>query len=305
MNATEIMQQWQRTLQPLLPQAHPYQLATVAAFSFGLAQARHCQLSRVALAVPGATRPASSERRWRRFLANERIDALHWASALTTHLLAGWGQRELLFLLDETPLGNRLRVIKVALAYRHRALPLLWRCYTFNAPPEPQPQMIEQLLNRLSECLPAGVGVTLLADRGLCYPHLMDVCRALGWHFVFRAQGQTRVCLADGRRCALQELARHPGSRFYGRGQAFKKAGWRAVNVVAVWPKGVPEAWLLVTDHEPNTRCCHLYRRRMWHEEAFRDEKSQGLQWQTSRVYDPAHAQRFRLMLSGCCWGWL
>ena len=90
-----------------------------------------------------------------------------------------------------------------------------------------------------------------MTDRGLSWPALVDQCRRVGWSFLLRVQGQTRVRTPDGRTRAIRDLAPHPGTRWQGHGYAFKDAGWRDVNVVAVWRRGTDQPWLLVTDLAP------------------------------------------------------
>ena len=40
--------------------------------------------------------------------------------------------------------------------------------------------------------------VLLLADRGYGLPRMIDLCQSLGWGWLLRIQGQTRVQLPDG-----------------------------------------------------------------------------------------------------------
>ena len=303
MTAKQIMTQMHATIHDLLPHLHGHQLKALSALCYGLAAAKHCHLSRCALAVPSqAATPQSTQKRLSRLLANERVDVLRCALSLSRALLSRWQGRRLVLLLDETPLSDALRVLKVSLCYQGRALPLVWCCYAPAALPASQPRLAFGLLARLGRCLPPQTPVVLLADRGLCWPRLIDLCRRRQWDFVLRAQGQTRVCLHSGTTTstavALSSLAPRRGTCYYGRGQAFKKAGWRDVNVVAVWPQDVKEPWLLVTSLEPSRHCCRLYRQRMWQEESFRDEKRQGFGWGQSRVRTPTHAAR---LLLGLC----
>jgi hypothetical protein len=252
----------------------------------------------MAVAVPGRAKPASERRRLERLLANRRLRAEKVMAQLAQAVLACWAGCPLLLILDETPQGNHLRCLKVSAAYRGRAQPLLGVCYRPDRLPEPLPRLIWKLLRRVARCLPPQADVTLLADRGLAWPLLVDCCQLLGWHYVLRVQGQTRLRVADGREVALQQLAPGPGRRWLGSGRVFKKAGWRPVQVVAVWEPGYREPWLLITDLPASLRWCRGYAKRTWTEELFRDEKSQGFCWQKSRVHDPAHAQRLVLLIA-------
>ena len=115
--------------------------------------------------------------------------------------------------------------MKITLAYRKRALPLCCACYALGGQPEPMPELIVGLFRQAAACLPEGAEVTLLADRGLAWPQVVDACRELGWHFVIRLQGQTRVRTADGRECSAAELAPQPGGLLAGRGRGVQEVG--------------------------------------------------------------------------------
>jgi hypothetical protein len=204
----------------------------------------------------------------------------------------------LVLILDETPDRNDLRCLKLTLAYRKRALPIGSACYAPGGQPGPMPAVVRRLLRRAADCLPEGAAVTLLADRGLAWPRVIDACRALGWGFVIRLQGQTRVRTGDGRECSAAELAPRPGARWWGDVEVFKKSGWRAAAVAACWERGCDGPWLLVSDRPDGARLFRRYARRTWTEELFRDEKSSGFHWEQSRVTDPAHAGRLVLLMA-------
>jgi hypothetical protein len=299
-SALTILHAWQRCVkEQLLPDLHGHQAKGLAAFSLALLWAAHCHSGRLEVAVAGRAKPASVRRRLERLLANRRLHAEPALRQLARAVLACCATGQLLLLLlDETPKGNALRCLKVSLAYRGRAVPLLGVCYRPGAPPEPLPRLIWKLLRRLARCLPTGAPVLLLADRGLSWPLLVDLCRQLGWHYLLRVQSSTRLRLPDGRQYALQQLAPRPGSRWTGSGWVFKKAGWRPAQVVATWERGSKEPWLLVTDLSASLSRCRQYLKRTWTEELFRDEKSQGFRWGQSRVNDPAHAQRLLLVMA-------
>jgi hypothetical protein len=299
MSAAIIVRGWRQCLhEQLLPELHGHQAKALADLSFALALSGQCQSGHLALAVPGPAQPASAQRRCERFLANERVKprlGLWW---LAKHLFAPWAGRRIRLLLDETPKADALRVLKVSVAYRKRAVPVLAVCYRPGAPPLPLPWLIPWLLRRVRACLPPGAVVTLLADRGLAWPAILDACAELGWHYLLRLQGGTKVVLPDGREVTARELAGRIGGRWLGRARLFKKAGWRAASVLAYWPRGRPEPWLLVGDERACPRRFQTYGQRTWTEELFRDEKSQGLNWQKSRVVDPARAERLLLVLA-------
>jgi hypothetical protein len=282
----------------LLPQLHAHQVKALADFSFAAALSGQCQSGPLALAVPGQAKPASAQRRLERYLANERIRPRLGLWRLAKNLFAPWAGRRIRLLLDETPKANDLRVLKVSVAYRKRAVPVMAVCYRPDDPPLPLPVLIPWLLRRVHGCLPQGAAVTLLADRGLAWPVILDACAELGWHYLLRLQGSTKVILPDGREVTARELVGRIGGRWLGRARLFKKAGWREASVLAYWPPGREDCWLLASDERACPRRFATYGQRTWTEELFRDEKSQGLNWQKSRVNDPRHAERLLLVLA-------
>ncbi len=292
---------WQQQVETLLPDLPKPPRLALATFSLALGVANASTQPQVATAVPTAATVESSARRFRRWLASPRLAVAGRRQRIARQVLQQHGHQRLWLLLDETTQGHgtapdrdgaRLRVLTLRLAYRHRSVPLVWACHRGGAQPLPYPQLIAQLCQEVAALLPADAHVVLLADRGLCWPQLVDTCTALGWDFLLRAQGQTRVQHADGRAQRLDTLVRRPGQQWCGPVQAFTTAGWRACQAVAVWRHGEEPPWLLLTSLPAHGRCCAAYRKRTWTEESYRDDKSHGFHWEQRQVTDPAHASR-------------
>lgn len=299
MSATTIVQAWRRTVADnLAPNLHGHQAKTLADLSYAAALAGHCQADRVAPCVPTAAHPASSRRRFERFLDNPRVRPRLVQRTVARSLLQHWQGCTLLLMLDETSRANDLKVLSIRAGYAHRAVPLAAVCYRPHALPRPMPELVRSLLRQVRGCLPDHANVVLLADRGLCWPLLVDWCHEHGWHYVLRLQSQTKVRGSDGVERAAGELVTQRGQRWFGAAEVFKKAGWRGANVVATWEPDMKAPWLLVTDQRASLRHCRTYGKRMWHEESFRDDKSSGFHWEQSQVHDPAHAARLLLVLA-------
>jgi hypothetical protein len=299
MSALPMIRDWrQHVRDELLPDLHGHQAKALADLSFALALARHCHSGKLAAVAPGDTTPAATRRRAERLLANDRLDPDSAWPQLARAVLSGWAGGPIRLILDETPNHNDLRCLKVTLAYRKRALPVWSVCYAPGGQPEPMPELIAELFRRVAAGLPEGASVTLLADRGLAWPQVVDACCALGWHFALRLQGPTRVRTGDGRECSAAELAPRPGSCWHGVAEVFKKSGWRAAAVAACWRRDQAGPWLLVSDRDDGARLFARYAQRTWTEELFRDEKSTGFHWEKSRVTDPGHAGRLVLIMA-------
>jgi hypothetical protein len=316
MDAREILRRWEVTVKgQLLPGLHAHQAKALAAVSVGMVGSGHCHSGRVAAAMGGGALAPSRRRRIERLLANGRLRPERGQGELARSVLANLAAfpgRPLVLILDETPQGDRLKCLKVSVGYRKRAIPLAWECYPPDDPPVLMAKLIWRLLGRVARCLPAGAQVTLLADRGLSWPTLLDCCVHLGWHYVLRIQGSVHVRSSDGAEQSARDLAPRKGARWFGSGvKVFKKAGWREANVVACWEEPCKAPWLLVTDKLASFARCRGYCRRTWCEQLHRDEKSQGFNWQRSRVCLPSHARRLLLamalatLLSICTGAWV
>jgi Transposase DDE domain len=281
-----------------VPDLHGHQAKALADLSVAVAVSGPCPSGHLALAVPGSAKAASAQRRCERFLANDRLRPRLWLWRLAQNLFAPWAGRRIRLLLDETPKANDRRVLKVSVAYRQRAVPLLAVCYRPDEPPLPLPVLIPWRRRRVQGCLPRGAVVTLRADRGLAWPAILDTGVELGWHYLLRLQGGTKVILADGRAVTAAALAGRRGGRWRGEGWLVKKAGGRAATVLAYWPWGRDAPWRLVSDERAGPRRFATYGQRTWTEELFGDAQSCGLNWQKSRVNDPVRAERRLLLLA-------
>jgi DDE family transposase len=302
MNLLGVWQEWDEEVGRVLSDVAVWQRRALAIFSLGVALAKHCSLTRVAVVVPGMAVVASTTRRFERLLANRRLDVRAARGAIGATMLEHARGQAVWLALDEThqghtPTGARLGMLALRLVYHERAIPLAWVCYRPGEAPAAFPTLIDGLISEVTAMLPSDARVVLLTDRGLTWPSVIDHCQRVGWSFLGRVQGQTRVKIADGRVQPIRDLAPRPGTRWRGTGGAFLDAGWREVAIVAVWRRGTDEPWLLVTDLEPTWQRCTDYRHRMDIEHSFRDDKSHGFDWDASRVRDPDHMARLMLVL--------
>ena len=159
-----------------------------------------------------------------------------------------------------------------------------------------QVRLIKELLCWVAEGLPDGCKPLLEADRGIGpSPDLIRVVEALGWHYLFRVQGQTRFQLPDGQSAARHELVTQAG-RCTAQGKVFKKAGGLDSIAHVIGELPYRQAGCRVTN------CAEisgwLYSRRYWQAAAFRDLKSDGWPWQASPIFTPHHANLLVLVLA-------
>lgn len=295
---TILLYQWEQELGKRLPSLNSWQQANVSLFSYGIVRAESCQQGAVSRQVVSGERVESAARRWRRFLSNERFPLEGFFREWSRWVLSALGKEEVTLLVDETKLYEKHGVMMVGVAWGGRCLPLAWRTYRANSheayPAEGQVGMIEGLLKQVAAGVPDGCSVLVLADRGIgTSPALCQAVARLGWRYLFRVTCQTKIETEQGALTIAQQV--QPGEIWAACGRIFKKRGHLPAHARALWSPGYEEPWALVTND--GRLSGHEYARRNWQEQAFRDLKSGGWQWQHSRIRHPDHVARLLVLL--------
>lgn len=210
MGAAWMLHRWAERVRSLVPELHGHQAKTLSLMAWSMCRSGTCHTTRMALTAPASAKIASTRRRFERLMANDRVNVAAGAVALTRSLLCDFAGQRIMLLVDETAMGPWLRCMKVSIGYGKRALPLAWTCYTPGRLPITQPQIVALVLRQASLCLPRDARVILMADRGLSWPLLVDLCREFGWHYLLRVQAKTIVRL-DGRCREIGSLVERRG----------------------------------------------------------------------------------------------
>lgn len=287
---------WQSRIREMLRDLGYWQSLVLAMYSLGMVLARQNAPSKVSEKLGVMGKADTVQRRLERFIDNARVDwqgcCVAWSGWVLQHYSGG----RVILLVDETKLGEHLSLMMVGLAYRQCCVPLAWWAYAPDAWPLAQVALISRLLSWVKAALPAGVVPLVEADRGIgTSPDLVRAVEGLGWQYLFRVQ-KSVVLRHAGRERALKHLVNAPGQSWSGTGQVFKKAGWLDTTVLVVWAVGYSDYWCLITnDPTAHTR---QYAIRYWQEAGFRDLKSDGWQWHTSRIWLPDHANRLVLVMA-------
>lgn len=274
----------------------------------GMMGAKHASPARIAQALyrmglQGA-KAESIERQVRRIENDPEISA-----AICFHPFARWRlvygrPRRLILIVDPTTQEEHIFMVSIAIWYRGRALPLVWMTWEANTPLQGKRywERIDELLTQLAQLLPGEMPVICLADRAFGAPVFIDLVVKRGWHYVVRVQGHTRCRDVVGKSLRVDHLVQASGQRAKMRGQVFKKGGWRAASVIALWSGMHAGPLCLVSDLPPEWSLLELYRRRYPIEAMFRDFKSSGWQWEQGQVKDLCHMERLLVGMALASW---
>ena len=131
-----------------------------------------------------------------RLLSNPRIEAVFasWVPEMV-------GPRtDIVVAMDWTDYdADGQATLALKLVTRHgRATPLIWLSVHKDELTDARNADEDAAVRRLAEVLPAGVKCTILADRGFADTKLFGFLDELGFDYVIRLKGNTKVSAADG-----------------------------------------------------------------------------------------------------------
>ncbi len=247
---------------------------------------------------------ASVARQMRRMENDPEITAEYCFHPLARQRLL-WGRpARLTLIVDPTLQEDRVVMISVNVWYRGRSLPLVWTIYPANQPLEGASfwERVAGLLAQAAKLLPARVAVTVVADRAFGTPAFTDLVTAHGWDWIVRVQSQTLYRDRGGHEGQVGQLVRFLGQRRKLRGQAFKKAGWRAASIVVYWGERHKKPVCLVSSLPPGYYLLAGYRQRFPIEGTFRDYKAYGWRWEQGQVTDLQHLEHLLVGMAIATW---
>ena len=265
----------------------------------GLIISQTTHLNQWALHRPGVSHAASKERQLSRWLHNERIVPAVVYGPLLASVLAEWAGETLYLALDTSQLWQRFVIVRLALVYRGRALPLGWvvrasgsatvvvACY-------------QRMLAEVAERIPRRSRVVLLADRGFMDVKLMQLARQLNWHFRLRVKCSVSVYRATHSRRTVAALMPPAGqARFFSHiwltGQRF---GPLHLALAYVQSQEAYQPWAIVSDEPVDLNTFDEYGLRFDIEENFLDDKSAGFQLEASQLADAQAISRLCLLVA-------
>jgi hypothetical protein len=167
-------------------------LVTFAWAIVGVLLEKSVHLSKWGVHRTGRAKAASQQRQFVRWLNNTKIEHATIYPKLVKTVCADWGGHKIYLALDSSSLWDEFVIVRIALVYRGRALPLSWIVL------KQQSTMVafekyKPILKEAATMLPKGCPVILLADRGFDDNDLFCAARDLGWGFRVRLKKSLRI----------------------------------------------------------------------------------------------------------------
>jgi len=261
-------------------------LQTLAWMVGGLIQAECVKLTAWVPFVHSRARYAqSTQRRFRRWLGNRRIEVTPLYGPLIAQALQEWGTHTLYLALDTSLLWNQYCLGRLSVVYRGRAVPVVWEVMEHRSSSVTH-AAYEALLETVPALLPAGVPVVFLADRGFADTELLAQRRRLGWHFRIRIKATFSVLRPGQPVCKVEDFSLAPGRALFLHNVAITAESGGPVSLALARHSSTGEYWYIVRDEPTSVHTFTEYGRRFDIEENFLDDKSHGFQLESSLVRD-------------------
>jgi hypothetical protein len=284
------------------PDLHAKRAASLAGATLGVMTAASLAVAMIghALAQARGLVTKHAVKQVDRLLSNDGIDVWDSFARWVPHQIAG--RRDILVAMDWTDFDHDDQATLVlGLVTGHgRAAPLLWLTVWKEELKNRRNDYEDACLRRLSELVPPGCRVAILADRGFGDQKLFAFLAKLGFDYVIRFRGNIRVTDGDGQSKPAAEWVGKGGRARKLRGARVTAQGQQVGAVVCVHAKGMKEPWCLAaSDAEaPAAMLVNHYAKRWTIEPQFRDNKDLqfGMGLSSTRIGEPMRRDRLLLI---------
>jgi len=239
----------------------------------------------------------STVRRFRRWLDNDQIDVMALYGPLMAQALAEWGEQTLYVALDTSMLWNTYCLIRLAVIYRGRAVPLVW-CVLHHGSAQVAFAVYRDLLDHAVLLLPQSCKVVFLADRGFADTELMTHLHRLGWHWRIRVKSSFWLSRPGRRCCKVAQLAVARGHACFWHRVCITEKHYGPVHLAVARAWQGQDVWYVLSDEPTDAHTFQEYGLRFDIEENFLDDKSNGLQLESSLIRSAQALTRLGLVLA-------
>lgn len=242
----------------------------------------------------------STQRRFSRWLHNDKIGVNELYGPIIQTALAEWRQAMVYLALDTSMLWGEYCIIRLSIVYRGRAVPLVWKVLEHGSSSVAF-TTYQDLLEAASRLLPlhfAG-SVVFLADRGFADTELMGYLReTLNWHYRIRIKSSFLVKRPGHQRCKIGRLKPKAGEAYFLHHVRITEEQFGPVHLALANLKEAKDEWLIVSDQITSLESFDEYGLRFDIEENFLDDKSNGFQLPSTLIRQADALSRLCLVLA-------
>ncbi len=300
MSINRLYPTWFQRIRHMRPDERLTRIRTFVWLMVGMYRSRSVQLSQVASEIPGRAVLVSMARRLSRWLDNPAVRVREWYLPVVRELLqamaaTSWGVR---LIADGSRVGFGHQLLMLSLAYRRRAIPVVW---TWAKCPKGHSSAIKQLalLAYVRRLIPTGIPVLLVGDSEFGAMVVLEQLDTWKWTYVLRQRASHGVQV-EGQTAwqTFGSLVQSPGqSRWVERALLTGRSAY-PTHLLAHWAAGEVEPWLLATNLPCRSETLRAYRRRMWIEEMFGDMKGHGFDLESTHLRNFLRLSRLTLAVA-------
>jgi hypothetical protein len=284
MPITKLYHTWMNKILQLLPEERITRVRNLAWLLAGIYESKAVHLSKVASKLPSRAMLVSTTRRLDRFLESPAFRVRDWYEPIAKKLLAQRAGQEYRLIVDGSKVGFGHQFLVVALAYRRRAIPLVWMWVRSSRGHSTSGRQMA-LLNYIRKLLPDDASVLLVGDSEFGAVEVLKQLDQWGWKYVLRQKGSHLVRENEQSSwVSLGSLLTKAGQSLWLGQRQLTHLHAYSVNVLAHWKLGEKEPWLLATNLPSLREALKAYERRMWIEEMFGDLKLNGFDLESTHL---------------------
>jgi len=285
MPANRFYHTWVDQIRQLCPQARNTLVHNFTWLLIGIYLSRTVHLSAVANKIPGRAKLNSTIQRLRRLLQDGSICVRKWYGPIGEVLLKSQAQHgRIRLIVDGSKVSFHHRLLMVSVAYRRRAIPIVW---TWVHSGRGHSSAVKQLalLGYVYKLIANRVSVSVVGDCEFGAIAVLCQLDRWSWRYALRQKGDTLIDLTlHNQWQRFGDIVRTPGqSVWLGRGFLTREHVY-GTHLLAHWQVGEQEPWLLATNLPSPQEALHTYRQRMWIEEMFGDLKGHGFNLEDSHL---------------------
>jgi hypothetical protein len=306
----QYLKDWSKIVSCHFPHLSLPEVAGLATWSFGMVITGSSSLTRVSEFIAKINEEKSNtvKKRLKEWYLDSKakkgekrqaLDVRPCFAPLLKWVLSLWNSQEkwLPLAMDATNIGQNFTVLSIHVLYRGCGIPIAWKIVKGTEKGSWKPHWIN-LFQLLKDTVPNDWQVIVSADRGLYADWLFKEIVTLNWHPFLRINPQgTYQILGEPEWRGLDSVVPTTGRNFSGSVSCFKSNPLDC-TLLARWDEGYQEPWLIVTDLKPKEGKALWYSLRSWIEASYRDLKSDGWQWQKTRLREPERAERLWLAMA-------
>ncbi len=264
----------------------------------GLIHSGKISLSEWECYIPSrATKAQSFERRWQRFVSNQRIRVRSLYVPLVLGAIKNWHSQRLYLALDTTMLWNRFCIIHISIVCGGRAVPFLWKVLEHKSSTVAFAEY-KLMLRLATKLLSSYSNIMLLADRGFANHELVNWLQDSKWHYCLRLPCDVILHGVRKHPIELKYLFPQKAEAILCHDVGLWLDGKYRCNVVLANVRGVKEPWAVITDENPSLQTLWQYGLRFRVEELFLDSKSGVFQLEDSKIRHAKALERLYLIVA-------